>query len=382
MKIVWSLPVRGERPSGTRGDLVRARQLSEALQSMGHEVVVVSDLDRPGAAATVGIYRNFLRRILPRRGALMLRDLGRWQHGRRHGESVARVAQRMQAQLIIETQVAFSPSGAVAADLTGLPLVLDDCSPVREEEAFGVGLPRLARAVLRQQAQAARLLIAVSASAARSLVEEGVPTERIRLVPNGVDSDLWRLASRERGRRQLGVNGHPVIGFVGSFQPWHRSEWLVTALSELTDSQARLVLVGEGPGLHSTLSLAHHLGVAQRVHATGPRSSPSLQDLVAAFDIGAMAGTNDYGQPMKLVEYGAAGVPCVAPDREPVRDVVEDGVTGFLFSPEHRQGLVSQMNRLLTDRALARRVGQTARERILQSSSWRGLATALLPRIP
>ena len=188
MRIVWSLPVRGETLPSTRGDLVRVQHLSAALRAAGHEVVMVTDARRPGAALAVGAYRKVLRRTVPRSLALVLRDLGRWQHGRGHGAAVAKVAKRLGAQLIIETQVAFSPSGALAATRTGLPLVLDDCSPSQEEEAFGVGLPQLARAVQRHQARAARLVVAVSAAAKLSLQRDGVPADRIRIVPNGVDS--------------------------------------------------------------------------------------------------------------------------------------------------------------------------------------------------
>lgn len=379
MKIIWSLPVRGETFPNTRGDFVRAQQLSAALESAGHEVVMLCDAQRPGAALTIGAYRNVLRRILPRPVALIFRDLGRWQHGRRHGAWVAQKAQQFGAQLIIETQVAFSPSGALAATLTGLPLVLDDCSPSQEEEAFGVGLPQLARAIQRRQARAAEMVVAVSAAARQSLEKEGVPADRIRIVPNGVDSGLWRWASREKGRRQLGLNGSSVIGFVGSFQPWHRTEWLATALTELADQETRLVLVGDGPGRQATLDSARHFGVASRVHTTGSLEPQRLPDLVAAFDVGMMPGTNDYGQPMKLLEYAAAGVPCVAPDLRPIRDVVGDGVTGLLFPAEERAGLVRNTNRLLEDKALARDIGRAARRRVLDSASWQSLASGLLP---
>ena len=379
MKIVWSLPVRGETLASTRGDLVRARQLSAALKTAGHEVVMVSDAQRPGAALAVGAYRNVLRRTVPRSLALVLRDLGRWQHGRGHGASVAKVAKRLGAQLIIETQVAFSSSGALAAARTGLPLVLDDCSPSQEEEAFGVGLPRLARAIQRHQAQAARLVVAVSDAASKRLEGEGVPADRIRVVPNGVDSKIWRQASRARGRGQLGLNGQPVIGFVGSFQPWHRAEWLAAALPELADQETHLVLVGEGPGRAATLATARRLGVDSRVHATGSLDPARLPDMVAAFDVGVMPGTNDYGQPMKLVEYAAAGVPCVAPDRAPIREVVEHGVTGLLFPADHRDGLVRSMDQLLRDKTFARRLGREAQIRVLDSSSWQGLVSGLLP---
>lgn len=378
MKILWSLPVRGETLPSGRGDLVRAQQLSAALKSAGHDVVMVSDAQRPGASMAISAYRGGVRRVVPRRLALILRDLGRWLHGHRHGAWLARAAEQAGAELIIETQVAFSPSGAVAARRTGLPLVLDDCTPSVEEATFGVGLPRLARAVQRHQADAAKIVVAVSSAARDLLVGEGVPADRIRIIPNGVDCNSWRRASRERGRRQLGLNGDRVIGFVGSFQPWHRAEWLVAGLSELADSDCRLVLVGDGPGRQEALKLADDLGLSRRVLATGALSAPQIPDVVSAFDVGVMPGTNDYGQPMKLWEYAAAGIPCVAPNRAPIREVVDNGVTGLLFEPEDRAGLFESTNRLLEDTALASRMGKSAREKAFASASWTTIAAELL----
>src|SRR5688572_8451813 len=91
MTIVWSLPVRGEPLTSTRGDVVRARHLLEALREEGHEVVVVEDAAHGHTQAAVAAYRVCLRSWLSNRAALMLRDAGRCVHGVLHGLHVAAV---------------------------------------------------------------------------------------------------------------------------------------------------------------------------------------------------------------------------------------------------------------------------------------------------
>jgi glycosyltransferase involved in cell wall biosynthesis len=382
VKITWSLPVRGETLQGTRGDLVRARQLVEALRAGGHEVVVVEDAARPGSRALVGGYRSVARRFLPRRVALVLRDAGRVLHARAHGRHVAEAALAQGADLIVETQVGFAASGAVAHRLTGLPLVLDDTTPSREEAEAGAGVTAFARSTLRQQAHAAVRVVAVSRALAKELVAEGVPSGKILLVPNGVDLAAYARADREACRRELGLAGSVVVGFVGSFRPWHRVDLLVEALARLAPRVVRLLLVGEGPGRAAAQERAAALGVADRVTWLGARRAEDVPRLVSAFDVGALPATNAYGHPMKLVEHAAAGVASVAPDLPPVREVLEHEVTGLLFPPGDVSALARALGRLVDDAALRRRLGAAAHETIAAGADWRDRARALLDGLP
>jgi glycosyltransferase involved in cell wall biosynthesis len=371
MKIAWSLPVRAESLDGSRGDLVRARYLVEALRSEGHEVTVVEEAARPGARVTVFAFRHLLRGMLPRYPALMLRDLGRFWHGHLHASRVAAAALRNEAQLIIETQVAFAASGAVAAERTGLPLVLDDCSPSSEECLLGVGLPGLARLVLQRQAKAAARIVVSSRAIRRLLVGEGIPEEKLHVVPNGIDTAAFGRSNHGESRRELGIDDSCVVGFVGSFQPWHRVDRLVQACEKLSSKhRVRLLLVGDGPGLPPALALAERLGLSDSVISLGSVPPSRVPAIVAAFDIGALPGTNDYGNPMKLLEYAAGGVATVAPDVEPVREALGSGISALLFPPEDLVGLTQMLGMLAGDAPLRRSMGKRAQKEVATSCSW------------
>ncbi len=380
MRITWSVPVRGERVySSSRGDLVRARSLIEALRTEGHDVRVVEDAARAGARLRVSAYRNVVRRILPSRLALVLRDVGRWMHARPHAHRVAAEARKQDAEVIIETQVNFAGSGALAAQMTGLPLILDDCSPSSEEVDLGAGFPGLARRILRRQAEAASVVVAVSRAVRGRLIEEGVPGDKICIVPNGVDLAAYGGIDREAVRQRLGLAERCVLGFVGSFQPWHTVELLVKALGRLTnDHLVHLLLVGDGPELESALATAHRLSVSHRVTAFGPVPSSRVAELLVACDVGVLPGSNDYGHPMKLMEYAAAGLPSVAPDLGVVREVIQDGMTGLLFPPGDLDRLTTALTRLAADANLRRRLGECARNRVAVGASWTDRARALL----
>ncbi|HXF05903.1 MAG TPA: glycosyltransferase family 4 protein [Blastocatellia bacterium] len=379
MKIIWSIPVRGERLTSARGDLVRARRLIEALREDGHDVRVVEDAAAGYSDFIISAYRRVVRRALPRKLALLLRDVGRWLHARQHGRRVAAAALRERADVIIETQVHLAGSGALATKLSGIPLILDDCSPSSEEIILGAGWPGLVRRVLRQQIRAASVIVAVSAAARERLMEEGAPAHKVFIIPNGVDLTAYGQGSREAMRQRLGLADRIVLGFVGSFQPWHRVELLVEALALLRNyCRLQVVLVGDGPCRDSVLAASRRLNVSDRVTAVGAVSPSEVPEFLSAFDVGVLPGSNDYGHPMKLLEYAAAGLPSVAPDLPSIRSVIEHGVTGLLFSAGQVNSLAATLAQLVTDEQLRHRLGACARRQIALGASWRDRACSLV----
>jgi glycosyltransferase involved in cell wall biosynthesis len=378
MTIVWSLPVRGERLSSSRGDLVRARSLIEAMRADGHEVLVVEDATHAHTQAAVTTYRKWVRSMLPRRPTLVLRDLGRAVHGCVHGLHVAAAARAIRADLIIETQVAYSTSGGLAAHLTRIPFVLDDCSPSCEENEFGTGLPALARAALKLQARSSRCVVAVSPALTEMLAAEGVPRHKIACVPNGINVDAFRRAG-VHAHGAPPVKDRCVVAFVGSFQPWHRVELLIDAVAALRDvCPMNVLLAGDGPGLNPVLEAAARHRLHDRVVTVGTVAPDAMPDLLARCDVGVLPHSNAYGDPMKLRDYAAAGLPAVAPDLAPVRNVIEHEVTGLLFPVGNTGALASALARLAADAAERRRLGDKARQRVFATGSWSERARMLL----
>jgi glycosyltransferase involved in cell wall biosynthesis len=376
VRITWSLPVGGERLHGSRGDLVRAARLIDALRRDGHEVHVVERMDRAGAETVVRTYRSWVRRALPTGPALALRDAVRWADARHHGRRVAAAARAQSADVIVETQVHAGGSGALAARVSGVPLILDDCSPLSEAVAMGLGLRGLAGRLFRQQVAAARWATVSSHALRERMIQEGLPSAKLRVIPNGVDAAAYATADRDAERRQLRLEGRCVVGFVGSFQPWHRVELLVQAVALLAHERAHLLLVGDGPGRAEALAAVHRLGLGSRTTAPGAVPPSRVPGLVAACDVGVLPGSNDYGHPMKLLEYAAAGLPAVAPDLAPVREVVRAGVTGLLFLPGDVQALSRALMSLLADEPLRRRLGASARQ-LAADATWAERARVL-----
>lgn len=370
--------MRGERLHSSRGDLVRARSLIGALRQQGHEVDVVEDAQAPLARLRVSFYRRVVRSLLPLPAARWLRDTVRPWHARRYARRLVFTGRRQQPEILVETDVAFAASGSLASKRLRLPLVLDDCSPVEEEEALGSGLLGKRRRLLARQCRAAAAVVCSSEEIAERL-RPLVPSERkLLVVSNGVDIAAFSPVRRPSLRAELGVDRRLVIVFVGSFQPWHAADRLLVALDGIDRALPwHLLLIGCGPGHETTLLEAAARNLSDRVTSLGAVPHDRVPDLLGAADLAVLPGTNDYGDPMKLAEYAAAALPIVAPDLPPVRQRVEDGITGTLFSPSDLPAFTVAIDRYLRDEALRRRHGTAARLQLARTSSWEHAAASL-----
>src|SRR5262249_9581762 len=139
---------------------------------------------------------------------------------------------------------------------------------------------------------------------------------RVVLTPNAANPAHFRPdvePVHDIGGRRIDTG--PVVGFVGTFAPWHGLDLLVQAFARVADRfDAKLVLVGDGPERARIEQLCRSSGLAQRVAFAGTVSYADLPRYVAAFNIGVMPDSNDYGSPVKVFEYMASGKPVVVPD--------------------------------------------------------------------
>jgi L-malate glycosyltransferase len=174
------------------------------------------------------------------------------------------------------------------------------------------------------------------------VIEYGVPVQRFRLrEPHPVERemDAWRSAGGE------------VACCSGTIGPRKNQRLLVEALPLLAgDHRLLCVFVGEGDTT-DLRALADERGVADRVRFCGYRED--ARDIAAAADYLVLPSFSE-GQPVSILEAFCDGLPVVASAIPEIEDIVEDGVTGFLFDPSDPAALA---------RALAAAHGLTREER-------------------
>lgn len=200
-----------------------------------------------------------------------------------------------------------------------------------------------------------------AAGAKRYAAIRAVSRDRLRVIPNGVDTDLFRPdpGSRARMREVLGVGDEFTWLAVGRLM-WKKD--YVTMLEAMARQREGVLLIaGAGPLEEKLCALAGELGV--RVHFLGLRED--IVDLMNASD-GLVLSSVVEGLPMVLIEAAATGLPCVATDVGGVREAVLDGQTGFVVRIQDPIALAAAMRRLAELAPEARvRMAESARAHAL-----------------
>jgi glycosyltransferase involved in cell wall biosynthesis len=209
-------------------------------------------------------------------------------------------------------------------------------------------------------------LVAVSEELKRRLVREfNLPAERIAVVPNGVtlppsppDAAAARLHRRALGLPEAG----PVVGVIGRLHPVKGQDVLLAAWPQVLASHpgACLAVVGQGQSRAALEKTAAALGIASAVVFTGYRDD--VAEHLAAFDVVVVPSRYE-GLSLLLIEAMAAQRPVVATRVGGNPEAVEDGVSGLLVPAADPSALAAACHRLLDDPALARQLGENARER-------------------
>jgi len=358
-------------------------EIVKAMRRLGHQVEVVSPVgDRFGdPATTAAAPRGWTRRLL----RLVARhlpepffELLELAYTLVAIQQIRRRFSPADVDAIYERYAIFALAGAHVARAWRKPLYLEinytsRSALVRRRSAV---LKPLAHALDRRVFRRATGFFPVSSNLRAHLIDDyGVAPERIRVVPNAADPDVFDPA---RVAPAAGVGR--AIGFVGGFYPWHGLDLLLAAFRQIAPEfpDAYLLLVGDGP-MRATierLALAH--GLDGRVLLPGRVPHRELPDCLARFHIGVMPDSNPYGSPMKVFEYMAMAKPVVAPDYGPLRDALADGEEGLLFRPGDAGDLARCLRALLSDGARYERMARLARSRVLATRNWEANARVIL----
>jgi glycosyltransferase involved in cell wall biosynthesis len=202
------------------------------------------------------------------------------------------------------------------------------------------------------------------------------------VVYNGVDLDLFNPQPQDDSAvlAEYGLAAQPdrpALLYAGRLVRWKGVEYLLRALPQVAPSTTHLWIAGEGPYEPDLRALCAKLGITDRVHFLGRVEQPKLAALYRS--CAALVATSFVNETfgMALCEAMACGTPVVASDFGGFREVVVNGETGFLVRPQDPDDLARKINTLLSDRALAAKMGQAGMRRVDQLFSWRAVGDRL-----
>ncbi|HZU31425.1 MAG TPA: glycosyltransferase family 4 protein [Candidatus Angelobacter sp.] len=197
---------------------------------------------------------------------------------------------------------------------------------------------------------------AVSDVVADQLRTCGVPSEKIRTIPNGIDAHAFEQSPPHPA---IGLNGNKVVGMVARLDLQKGFEYLLQAVRDLSrTNEFTVVIVGDGPDRKAIESMVKQYGLESTVILAGQQSD--MPSVYAAIDIFVLPSLNE-GLPMTILEAMAASKPVIATRVGAIPNVVRDGENGLLVNPKDAGGLQDALARLLNDSDLCRHLGEQGR---------------------
>jgi glycosyltransferase involved in cell wall biosynthesis len=261
--------------------------------------------------------------------------------------------------------------GRLAARIAGVPHVVHTLHGVTFHDHIH---PLLRRAYILLERFAARwcdVMITVGEDVKTKYLTEAIGcSEQYVTIPSGMDTRPFReareepRAARDPMRAEFGFGpGDVVVGMVSRLEP--RKGWLhlFDAIARLAPDfpHLRVLVVGEGGQREELVRAVRERGLSERIAFAGYRED--VARAIAAFDVAVLTSLWE-GLPRVLVQYALLEKPIVTFAVEGSKEVVEEGVTGYVVPLKDVDALVDRLRRLIVNREAREEFGRRGRARV------------------
>lgn len=198
--------------------------------------------------------------------------------------------------------------------------------------------------------------------------------EKTTVIYIGIDPK-WLTFPKEKGsiqriKEKLNISNKKIILTIARLTPRKGHDLVIKALSRISQTipDSKYVIGGKGSGLDRLKSLIKTYGLQDKVIFAGfvpPEETISFYDMCNVF---VMPSREEKGKVegfgISFIEAGARGKPVIGGNHGGVPEVIVNGKTGFLVDPHDTEELANTIIKLLTDKKLAKKMGQRGKERV------------------
>lgn len=283
---------------------------------------------------------------------------------------------------VYERYSLFMFAGLLVARLKGLPFFVEVNDSSEVDRVRPLFFRRIASMIERWVFRKATGLVFVSRVFLQRMEQAHGRIAPAIVTPNAANIDKFSFTPEQRAaaRAKYGLDGSVVCGYLGAFVPWHAIDRFVYAIADRLESapHLKMLLVGDGATFPEVQEFVRRKGLDKRIILTGRVAHDEVPGLLAAMDMAVLPSAGDYTSPVKLFEFMASGIAPVAPDFDPIQEVLVPGRTGWMFRAGDMPAAVEAVLERSRDPDTLRQVGAAAREYIRAERQWRNNVEQLL----
>jgi phosphatidylinositol alpha-1,6-mannosyltransferase len=226
------------------------------------------------------------------------------------------------------------------------------------------------------------VVMPVSRATGKELVARGLPRERVRVVPNAVDLERFEGIAASRGKSDwVTITGAPrlpdeafLLVTVGRQVPRKGFAWFIENVMPKLPDRVVLWLAGDGPERKNIEATIKRVGLQRRIRCLGKISEVELAELYRRGQLFIMPNVivpgDMEGFGIVMLEAGACGLPTLAADLEGIRDVIDEGVNGWLAPTEDANAFATKIQTLLDDPDALHEASKRTAEYVASTFRW------------
>lgn len=349
------------------GPAIHATLLSEGLDSGRYETRLVAG----SAGASEGNYLDLVGRKVPNLTEIpdLVRQISPWRDLMAYRQ-IARIIREFRPHVVHTHTAKAGMLGRLAARMAGVPVIVHTFHGHVLHGYFSRVNEGVFNRVERALASATTCLVAVSGQVRDDLLALGIGrADNFEVIRLGFDLSRYLNCHERTGelKRELGLaEDVQTVGIVARLVPIKAHEVFLDMAARVAASRPNVVfvIVGDGERRAALEAGARERGIAGQTRFLGWRAD--LDRVYAGLDAVVLTSRNE-GSPVALIEAMACARPVISTRVGGVPELVGD--TGFLADIGDAEALASSVLRVLSDPAMASRLGQCARRRVVPNFS-------------
>jgi len=257
-----------------------------------------------------------------------------------------------------------------------IPLVVDIHGSVEFKEYY---FSTLLGKKQRKTIKSANKILCVAQWQVKKGLELGIPEEKLKCIPMGVDINKFKPRDKEKIRQDFEIPEQKIILFVGQLNKEKGVNYLLEAISQVVSKSdyikdVRVIIIGDGPEKENLINLTKRLGIMNIVTFAGQVIGELLFKWYSLADLFVLPSLTE-GRPSVINEAMASECAIVATNIGGIPEQVKDGYNGFLVEPKNVDMLVEKIIYLLDNENEMIRMGKNGRIRIIEEDwTWEGYA--------